>query len=406
MPRLLRSLGVSVVVAILFAEHAFAETPKNWHGRQVLVKTPAARLKIGKDIVAKHPGATVLQVQQVKSGWLWLGDGWIQAADVVCVDTAVAFFTEQIDRYPCAFAYSSRAAAYLARGQFDEASADLERAFEIQEKLWDRIDVLAGDVDLEMKRLTDSLRELDEVVGRTDQGTGSATGDLDEGIQTANSIIRSFPDNSDGYFIRAGLYMQLGLLDKAIADFDSAIRIAPGDAEVFDSRAAALEKKGDLRAALKDLDEAARLDPTSGQFITHRGLIYLELGNESLALKDFVEATELEPSSPLPYLMLATTLAIAGSDEVRDGKRAIEAATKACEITEWKASPYLVALGAAYAESGDFESAIDWEKKAQAIGGTDPAFIRQSQERLNLYRLRQPYRERLAAERALMPPKH
>src|SRR5262249_59963477 len=51
----------------------------------------------------------------------------------------------------------------------------------------------------------------------------------------------------------------------------------------------------------------------------------------------------------------------------RDRKKAVESARKACELTDWKVPDCMDSLAAAYAETGEFTKAIEWQEKALAI---------------------------------------
>ena len=52
-------------------------------------------------------------------------------------------------------------------------------------------------------------------------------------------------------------------------------------------------------------------------------------------------------------------------------KRAIDHATRACELTKWKCSAYLDTLAAAYAEAGNFDEAVEFQQKAVELATKD-----------------------------------
>ncbi len=81
--------------------------------------------------------------------------------------------------------------------------------------------------------------------------------------------------------------------------------------------------------------------------------------------------------------------------ELRNGPEAIENATKACELTDWKAGTHVGTLAAAYAETGDFASAIKWQKKAIDLLTEEerPLYGPEFESRLKLYESRQPARQ-------------
>ena len=92
------------------------------------------------------------------------------------------------------------------------------------------------------------------------------------------------------------------------------------------------------------------------------------------------------------YNSCAWIWATCPESKYRDGKKAVESATKACELTKWKDAFTVGTLAAAHAEAGDFVSAVKWQIKANELYA-DAQDMRKGQDRLKLYQERKPYRE-------------
>jgi tetratricopeptide (TPR) repeat protein len=87
-------------------------------------------------------------------------------------------------------------------------------------------------------------------------------------------------------------------------------------------------------------------------------------GQMKEARQSYEEAVKAGSKSLAAHGAQAWFLATCWDDSIRDGKRAIEVATKLCELTEWKDPDALDTLAATYAEAGQFDDAVKWEKKA------------------------------------------
>jgi len=85
-------------------------------------------------------------------------------------------------------------------------------------------------------------------------------------------------------------------------------------------------------------------------------------------------------------------LSTAPDDKVRDGKRALGAAKKACELTDHKNGGHLDTLAAAYAEVGEFARAVEWQEKALKAGDIPIKDMDAARQRLELYKAKKPYR--------------
>jgi tetratricopeptide (TPR) repeat protein len=103
----------------------------------------------------------------------------------------------------------------------------------------------------------------------------------------------------------------------------------------------------------------------------------------------YTKAIQLDKESPKAYNYLAWLLATCPKAEFRNGTKAVEQATKACELSEWKNMSIIDTLAAAYAESGDFDKAVKWESKVLDAYPSNDSI----KTRLALYQKHQPYHE-------------
>src|SRR5258708_31219900 len=74
----------------------------------------------------------------------------------------------------------------------------------------------------------------------------------------------------------------------------------------------------------------------------------------------------------------------------RDGMSAVNASTQACNLTNWQEVSAISTLAAAYAEAGDFPSAVLWEQKAGELSAAPSLGGKRKAERLALYQAGKP----------------
>jgi Flp pilus assembly protein TadD len=228
-------------------------------------------------------------------------------------------------------------------------------------------------------------------------------GDMAGASKEGREAIRLDPKNASAHYHLGVTLYQKGDMAGAIKEGREAIRLDPKNASAHYHLGNALDEIGDHDGAVVQYREAIRLDPKNAPAHNNLGFALSRKGDLDKAVVEYREAIRLDPKSFMAHNGLAWLLAT-GSDRVRNGKLSVDHATKACDLSGWKDPSPLDTLAAASAEAGEFDKAVEYEKKALAVPGIDRGLQRELKKRLALFEQRRPYRDPAIARPELGPP--
>ncbi len=282
-----------------------------------------------------------------------------------------------------------------ARATFDEA---LEMAPDSSDLLFQRARLLAsvGDTDR-------AMADLDKAIGLAPETAEplvlrarlhQMAGDGDAARADVERVLGRQPDHAAALELRGLLAADRSDYPAAIGDFRRLVRQQPDDAVLVSQLGLLYLADKQPREAIRRFDRALEIDP--GLLVALRGRSDAEItvGDHAAALVDLEKAMEVDPEDESVLNNLAWLLSTSPEDALRDGKRAVGIAAKACELSEWKKPHIISTLAAAHAESGDFEQARKFSR--QAVDGSEPTSeVRgQLESELASYENGKPWRER------------
>ncbi len=331
-------------------------------------------------------------------------------------------------------ALALRGEILFAQGKTDDAIADFRKVAELQGNNPTTLIALAEKL-IASEKHTEAIAILDQAlqmepdlaigwllrgeVNRLQENNDAAVSDLSRAIELE-------PRNLEALFARATLYRDMEKYTEALADVDKYLLFENGSVRAIQLRAFIFAGMEKFDSAIEDMkllaenfpqepgfqamlgmfynaadmpsraieiyDELLKEDSGNQPLLRGRGDAYLARGQHKEAIADYEAALKLGEDDDGVLNNLAWVLATSPVDELRDGKRAIELALKAAELTENKEAHILSTLAAAYAEAGDFENAIKWSEKSVELASPGRQLTDLTKE-LETFRSGKPVRE-------------
>jgi tetratricopeptide (TPR) repeat protein len=184
-------------------------------------------------------------------------------------------------------------------------------------------------------------------------------GDLAAARQSLDAVIKADPTFYPAYYIRAEVFLNQRKYQEAIQDCNEALRKDSTFAEAALLRARASYYLSRFGESLKEIDHVINIRPRQ----------------DALA-RAYGERAWFQLNCP--------------DQSYRNGQQALKDATAACKLIGWKDEDMIDTLAVAYAEVGDFDSAVRYEEKALALKGVKPSESKRLQAHLDSFKQHRP----------------
>ncbi len=191
------------------------------------------------------------------------------------------------------------------------------------------------------------------------------------------------------------LLLARGQVSEAISRYEKAIALRPTNTEARTNLANALLYQGRLDEATDQLRRTLEMQPENVEARNTLGAALIRRGQAGAAIAEWERVLAEHPDNGNAQANLAWVLATSPHAELRNGRRALDLAQRALQLSGGTNAMIFRTLGAAYAENGRFSEASQSAEKGLllAITHRNTALIRDFEMNIASYRAGEPLRD-------------
>ena len=202
-------------------------------------------------------------------------------------------------------------------------------------------------------------------------------------------------ENSTMHVLLGDTLWDQGKAEEARQQFAEAARICPDSVSAWSGMVLTLVVEGKSAEAIDICRTVLKLQPREPRMLYVLANSLSAQGKIAEALVEYKTVLQIDPDQVLALNDLAWLLATAPDARFRNGPEAVRLAERACQLSSYKVTKYMGALGAAYAEAGRFDDAVKTARKAVALATAEKneGLLKKNRELLELYQHHQAYHE-------------
>jgi tetratricopeptide (TPR) repeat protein len=187
--------------------------------------------------------------------------------------------------------------------------------------------------------------------------------------------------------------MQEGRVDQAILQFQQALQVDPGNGETQNNIGLALLQLGKVDEAVSHFEASLQAKPDNASAHLNLGSAMRQKGEWKESISEYEAALQIQPTDVEAQNNLAWLLATCPETSLRNGRKAVELAEKANDLTGRQSPVVLRTLAAALAEAGRFPEAAAAAQEGLEMAETqnNSRLAAQLQSELKLYQSNTPY---------------